>query len=200
MMKTVYKIIIVILLVVVAVLGFKLYTNEPLLGNKQSLSVDTIKSGLADIAQLATEEYLYTSVETFQDQKTFKDFNIPLTKKSFIIKCSGVIKAGVDFGNIKVDVDEESKTISVSIPGAKIISNEINNGSYEMLDEHNNLFNPITPVDANAAEQTIKEKAETDAISAGLLPKAEDNAKKVIAAFMNQYVVVGGYNLQINEN
>lgn len=199
-MKTIYKIIIVILLVVVAVLGFKLYTNEPLLGSKQSLSVDTIKSGLADIAQLATEEYLYTSVETFQDQKTFKDFNIPLTKKSFIIKCSGVIKAGVDFGNIKVDVDEESKTISVSIPGAKIISNEINNGSYEMLDEHNNLFNPITPVDANAAEQTIKEKAETDAISAGLLTKAEDNAKKVIAAFMNQYVVVGGYNLQINGN
>lgn len=199
-MKTVYKIIIVILLVVVAVLGFKLYTNESLFGNKQSLSVDTIKSGLADIAQLATEEYLYTSVETFQDQKTFKDFNIPLTKKSFIIKCSGVIKAGVDFGNIKVDVDEESKTISVSIPGAKIISNEINNGSYEMLDEHNNLFNPITPVDANAAEQTIKEKAETDAISAGLLTKAEDNAKKVIAAFMNQYVVVGGYNLQINGN
>ncbi|MCQ2551775.1 MAG: DUF4230 domain-containing protein [Clostridia bacterium] len=199
-MKTVYKIIIVILLVVVAVLGFKLYTNESLFGNKQSLSVDTIKSGLADIAQLATEEYLYTSVETFQDQKTFKDFNIPLTKKSFIIKCSGVIKAGVDFGNIKVDVDEESKTISVSISGAKIISNEINNGSYEMLDEHNNLFNPITPVDANAAEQTIKEKAETDAISAGLLTKAEDNAKKVIAAFMNQYVVVGGYNLQINGN
>lgn len=199
MMKTINKIIIVILLVVVAVLGFKLYTNEPLLSNKQSLSVDTIKSGLADIAQLATEEYLYTSVETFQDQKTFKDFNIPLTKKSFIIKCSGVIKAGVDFGNIKVDVDEESKTISVSIPGAKIISNEINNGSYEMLDEHNNLFNPITPVDANAAEQTIKEKAETDAISAGLLPKAEDNAKKIIAAFMNQYIV-GGYNLQINGN
>lgn len=197
-MKKVYKIIIVILLVIVAVLAFKLSAKEPLLGNNQSLNVATIKSGLSDIAQLATEEYLYTSVETFQDQKTFKDFNIPLTKKSFIIKCSGAIKAGVDFSSIEISVDEESKIISVSIPGAKIISNEINNGSYEMLDEHNNLFNPITPVDANAAEQTIKEKAETDAITSGILTKAEDNAKKVIAAFMNQYVAVGGYELNVD--
>lgn len=108
------------------------------------INLEIIHSEMNEIGELATTEYLYTDAAEFSDSKQIKNWNIPLTEKSFILKWSGVIKAGVDLNKVTMDVDESEKKVVVSIPCATILSYSVDNDSVEVLSEKDNIFNNIT--------------------------------------------------------
>ncbi|HIT64986.1 MAG TPA: DUF4230 domain-containing protein [Candidatus Ventrimonas merdavium] len=58
-------------------------------------------------------------------------------------KWEGTIKAGIEITDITAEVDETNKVITVYLPKAKILSHEIDDESFETLDEKAGLFNPI---------------------------------------------------------
>ena len=72
--------------------------ESPIVVSPASPRIDlaVIRSEISNIAELATTEYLFTDAAEFSDSRQFKNWNIPGTKKSFILKWSGIIKAGVD--------------------------------------------------------------------------------------------------------
>lgn len=144
------------------------------------IELDVINSEIREIGELATVEYLFTDAAKFSDSKQIKDWNIPFTEKSFILKWDGVIKAGVTVDQITVSINDESKTIIVSMPAASILSYSIESENVSVLDEQNNVFNPITITDKIKMDAKTENAMKERAIENGLLEKAQKNAENVI--------------------
>jgi len=137
------------------------------------------------IGELATIKYIYTDMGKFENSQKFKDYNIPLTEKSFILSWNGTIKAGVDITEIKIDIDEVTKVITIHLPNAKILSHETDEDSIEVFDESNNIFNPITLDDYSTFFAESKMDMEQRALDNGILDDAIENAKTVITQILN---------------
>lgn len=195
---TVISILACIAFIIVCVVAFKMKDGSfnPI-KEKTALSSDVLEASFRDIGELATHEYDFTMLEQYENTKTLFGKDLGITKKSFLYSYDGVVKAGIDFSGIKVSINEEKKTVTVTIPEAKILSTEIKEDSFRMYDEKNNLFNPIKIEDMNEANKELKANAEEKAISGGLLTKAKENAKIIIKNMVSEMMTSKDYKIVI---
>lgn len=145
------------------------------------INLDIIHSEIKSIAELATFEYLFTDAAEFSDSKQIKNWNIPFTEKSFILRWSGEIKAGVDLEQVNIEVDESKKTFLVTMPAAEILSYSVDSDSVEVLNEKDNIFNNISVEDKVKFDAQTEDAMKKRAIENGLLEKAQKNAEDIIA-------------------
>lgn len=168
---------------------------------KKVITGEIIRDGLRDIGELATEEYSYTEVGTFDSQKSVQlfgyDVTVPFTQSKFIYTYEGTIKAGVDFTCITVEKVDDSKRVTVTLPKAEILSAELDENSFQLYDEKNNIFNPFSVRDVNETNRTLKQHAEEKAIEKGLLKRADANAKAMIRSFLMSTYDLEGYMIQV---
>ncbi len=164
---------------------------------EKTITGDVIKAGLTDIGELATEEYYYTGVESFDSSKSIKGFDIPFTTTSFIYSYDGTIKAGIDFTAVDVTKDDLKKLIVVTIPKSKILSSEIDENSFKLYDEKKSIFNPLSVSDVNDTIKDLKEKAEADAVKKGVLERADKNAVTLIKQFLKSTYEVSDYTIKV---
>lgn len=155
----------------------------------KKVTIDLIKSEIYDIGELATIEYLYTDAGKFENPKQLFGYDIPFTKKSFIAKWDGIIKAGVKIDQIIVEINDENKEIIVHMPESAILSHEIRKESIETLDEKDGLFNPVKVDDVREFDKVSKEAMEKRAIENGILDKATKNAEEIIEKLVNNDIV-----------
>ena len=160
--------------------------DTPVVANRiaPEIALEIINSELKDIGELATTEYVFTDAAVFTDSKDIAkwNWNIPGTQKSFITKWDGKIKAGIQIDKIKIDIDEVNYRILITLPTAEILSYETFN--VEMLDEKNNIFNPISIEDKNQQDEKTKKEMIDRAIENGLLDLAQKNAEGIIASLL----------------
>ena len=172
---------------------------------KAVITGEMIQEKLRDIGELATEEYTYTEIGTFDSNKSVQifgyDVNLPLTQSKFIYSYDGTIKAGVDFTRLTVEKDETGKKITVTLPAARILSSELDEDSFQLYDEKNNIFNPYSISDVNDTNREIKTHAEEKAIGKGLLKRAGSNAETMIYNLLRSAYVealdVGEYRIEV---
>ncbi len=158
--------------------------------------VGLINTEIKQIGELATVEYLYTDAAKYTDPKQLFGVDIPFTTKSLIVKWDGSIKAGVKMDEITVEVKKDIKEIVIQMPKAEILSHEIENNSFETLDEKNGLFNPIKVDDVRQLDAESQVHMENRAIENGLLDKALENAKDIVYRLVNTDMVVEqGYKI-----
>ena len=159
---------------------------DPVVVNPVSPEVvlDIISSELKEIGELATAEYLFTDAAKYNDSKQIKNWNIPLTEKSFILKWDGKIKAGIQIDKIDINIKEVSRTIQITLPSAEILSYEIDNSSVEILYEKDNIFNNISIEDKLDLDVAVEEEMKQRAIENGLLELAQTNAEGIIASLL----------------
>lgn len=164
----------------------------------KTIAVQELEFEINKIDELATVEYIYTDASKFSDQAQLKKFNIPFTKKSFIARWSGTIKAGIDLKDISYDIDNDNMIITILLPCAEILSNEIDQNSFETLDESNNIFNQIEVEDVSSFIDTNKDFIKDKAIQCGLLEKADANARAIIEnSLLSNTVINQNYELII---
>lgn len=162
--------------------------------NQTTDQVEVVKEKLKTTAELNTGSYLCTNVLTKSDSKTFKDWEIPLTTKSFIVSYDGTVKAGIkDLTDAQVVRDGD--VIVVRLPEVEITGAEIDNDSFALIDESNNIFNPISIEDLNSAQKELKEKMIEDAKEKGILDMARSNAEMIISAMLES--PNGAYKVRI---
>ena len=167
----------------------------------KEVDIGVIQTEVKEIGELATVEYLYTDANRFSDPRRIFGFNIPFTTKSFIVKWDGIIKAGIDVGEVTLELNEEKKEIIVGIPEAQILSHELDENSFETLDESSGLFNPIKVEDVHALEAVGKEAMEERAVENGLLEKADKNTQEVLANLILAVPnVAENYTITFKEN
>ena len=167
----------------------------------EEISGETIRSGMTDIGELATEEYWFTQVQTYDSSKSAQifdlSFDLPLTRNKFVYSYDGVIKAGVDFAAASVEVDNALRRVTVTLPKARILSSEIDYDSFELYDEQKSIFNPLSVRDVNKSNSELLRSAEKDAIAKGVLIRADENAETLVVNFLRGAFDVRSYAIKV---
>ncbi|MDO4175849.1 MAG: DUF4230 domain-containing protein [Bacillota bacterium] len=124
-----------------------------------------------EISELSTIQDTYENQVPYQGEAKgfFKkpesflnEHGIHIFDKELEVKYKGILKFGLDMSNFSEDdivVDVDKKTVTATIPKSKILSHEINEDSWEIIDERNGLFNPLTPKDDSDLRKYAKEQA-----------------------------------------
>lgn len=194
--KFIIAVIIIILLCAVLV-----YTRKEAKSNYVSDEKIT-EIGFENIGELATQSVTTTTVRV--ETKDLKLFNvsIPLTQSKYIYTYNTTIKAGINFSDVKWqldDTDDTSHNIYVDIPEVKTLSADIDLDSFKVLHEENNIFSPITLTEHNDSLIQLRENALSDAINSGLYDRALDNAKTILTSFISQVYPSNEYNIIFSE-
>lgn len=170
--------IMLVVLVVLGIVGGYYFTHRD--NGKPKITNETVGVQIKELKELSTIQYKYKEVVSREDWNTLFNFKLPFTKSSFIVSYTGILKIGIDLAETKINVDEGSKTIKITLPESKILSNELDFKSLKVYDEKNSIFNPIKVEDYTEFTQGGKENAEKDARESGVFEQSKEVAKKLL--------------------
>lgn len=176
-MKFIRKIFVTILLIAAFVVGAAagdMLDLDLLPLDKATYDMEILKEQITEISEMATLEYRYSGKATY-DGGSLQLFgkNVPFTAKSMIVYYEGIVKLGSDLSGIEIEPGESRNQIIVTIPHSKILSHEIDENTWEVLDVKNGLFNRVTLED-NGEFVKKQKKAREKEIKKGDLPKQAD--------------------------
>lgn len=170
----------------------------PFVKNAFTTESKSTKFGFKDIGELATQSAYVTEVNVTEDARELFGLEIPFTQSKTIFSYDVVVKAGIDFSEIKWDVDDNAKTISVTLPEFYISSTELQPDSFKLYHEAESIFTPITVEDINASIADLTKNAEQTALDNGILEEAEANAKELLTSFIGQDYDLEEYEIIFN--
>ena len=165
---------------------------------EKTITSDILEDGLNDMGVLLTEEYYFTEVVNFSSVKKLLKTEIVLkfTETSFLVSYDGVITAGIDFGKIAVQKDDDRKVIKISLPASEIQSVSLDLDSFQVYSEKSGIGNPPTASDFNSSLVELENKAKDKALERGLLERADANARSLILGFVAGLVDLTEYSLE----
>lgn len=150
-----------------------------------TITSETVEAALKEAKELTTLKYHYKNIASFENSQQFQGMKIPFTTKRFLYTYEGEIHAGVDLDEAKVKVNEEAKTINVSLPETKVLSHDIDENSVMVYDEKNSIFNPLELEDYSNFRKEEEAKVEKEAIDKGLLEEAKEQTLKAVKELLN---------------
>ena len=130
------------------------------------------------ISDLSTLDYTYNSITNVLDEdgETVK----------YHVAYEGVVTAGIDFENIDVAIDEDTKTITISVPEANIQNVDVNMGTLEYIFENKKYETETVSQEAYKACRADLEKKATE--EDHLLSVAKENAVDAVSALIVPWV------------
>lgn len=160
-----------------------------------------VSDRLTALQELVTTEYIYTNSGKYENRNQItiigQDIGIPFTAKRFIVAYDGRIKVGMDLSKASIDVNEDARTITVTLPGSQIVSHETFEDTLVVLDETNNVFNPISIENYNEFVSGQKSDMEQKAIDRGVLANADAEARRIVQSFLSLIPGMDTYKLTI---
>ncbi|MDD6599014.1 MAG: DUF4230 domain-containing protein [Galactobacillus timonensis] len=148
---------------------------------------------LEDAAQLTTQKLYYTGLVTVEEGK------IPfITKKGFSMTYTAIVTAGIDdLSKAQISVDDEAKTVSVSLPSASILDVNIDESTIAFYDEKRALFNWTEKTDVTNAIQMAKDDVATHTdLMNKLKADAEAHAIEIVKSLLEG--AVGDYAVTVS--
>lgn len=199
-MKSIRPVKTIKLLIVGILLGAVLLGGGWLLGrtsgggsqNQEELSAIVLQNQISSMSELAVVTYTYTELGQYESSKEFYGVKMPFTTNRFLLTFDGVIKAGIDMTEVKVDVDSDTKTVTVKLPGAEILSHEIDEDSVKIYDEKTSIFNPFTVQDYASFYADQKKTVEEKAREKGLLTEAQTQAEHAVRQLLEPVLTAAG--------
>lgn len=162
---------------------------------RREVSVQLISEELKDMGELNTAEYCFTMVEEYSKIKpVFKVFD---ATASFMYSYDGSISAGIECDKIKVEKDEENKSVTITLPKSKITHVDIDKDSFQAYSEKEQLWNKLTIEDYNDSLKEFETKAKAKAMDKGVLNRADENAKKTILSFVTSLLDDSEYKIVV---
>lgn len=162
-----------------------------------SISEATIKSGLNEIGILDTAEYYFTHCSKYSENVQVWGCEVPFSESSFIYSYDGRIKAGIDFSEITVEVNERKRVITITLPPVTITGFEIDTDSFTLYDESISIINNISVESMADTISEIELDEREKAVDKGLLETAEKNAKLLVENFANGLYGANGYTIVV---
>ncbi|WP_404405514.1 DUF4230 domain-containing protein [Jeotgalibacillus malaysiensis] len=182
--NTMLALLLIVLLAGVSFFGYQYMTED---NNQRSATfVEQIK----DMNALATSQAFLKTVIDEEDNEVFGwdiNLNLPGTERRVFMVVPGTVLAGIDMDQISeedIEVDEENKTVSLTLPRAKLLQepaiqmDEVEAFTTKGIFRSN--VNLEESVDFAAAAQ---EKMKKEAIDQGVLERAEINAELALTEF-----------------
>lgn len=171
-----------------------MFTKKDL--RRWEISMSEIQQEIRQLGEMATVEYFYTNAARFSDGRTL--LGIRVSERSFVLKWDGVIKAGIDIDGIGLELQEESRVLTVKLPKAKILSHDPDLDSVEVVDQKNGLFDPVTVEDQTKFNAECEKAMEKKALERGLLEQAQENAEEILGQLLEKLPGIreGGWKLE----
>lgn len=140
--------------------------------------------------ELVSVSQNYCIVDKSTDSKKILGFVD--VENSFWYRYAGTIKAGVSLGD--ATYEQDGNAIVVHFPDPYIIANTPDMEISGVLEENNNILNPIRIENVDEFQRSCIERSEEQAIAGGLLEEARSNAENNIrsmflAALGDAYIV-----------
>ena len=165
-------------------------------GSETVVNISNLQEQILSIGELATIEYDYTNVIDSQNSLTIKGWNVPGTKKSFIVSLDGTMKIGIDAAGAVIASAEGSQDIVITIPKAKILSHEIHEDAIRVLDQKSGMFNPVKIEDYTGMAAEEKKAMEKKLVKGDLFARAETEAARMIQTLI-EALVPPEYTVQV---
>lgn len=125
----------------------------------------------------------YNITEKASNDNTIDTFlgriHVPFTENSFWYRYVGTIKAGINLKDASFSKKDDG-TIVASLPAPYIISNTPDMNESQVLEENNNILNPIHVEDLDAFMRQCVEKSESESVNNGLYDETKENIEKNI--------------------
>ena len=156
----------------------------------QEVKVDamTLAKLIEPASELVSYKYYYTAAGVYEDSKKFfgSSVKVPFTTDKTIYMVDGIISAGIDISGVKFAVDDEKKTIDVSLPTPKILSHEVDSNSFQYYDVKNSVLNSSNLVDYAGMESALKEQQEKKLTeNAEFWEKTKANVQNTLSGLIN---------------
>lgn len=154
--------------------------NETIVGEDgrvETVSAASIKE-VFEISELSTAEYIYNSIARAYEEDE--------TAIRYYVAYEGTIKAGIDFSEIDVKINDNEKIITLSIPEITIQEVTVDPGSLEyiFIDKKSETETVLK----EAFELCQKDLEEKAANEKELLSLAQTNAETMITALLEPWI------------
>ena len=162
---------IALIILVGGYIGFRRFTTV-----KTESKLALVDRQLSYCQELVTAKYRYSDIITLKKASGF-------AKSYSIIKYTGIVRAGIaDITDVSYSVSLDGKTITLTVPAAEILGNEI--VSLGVFDEKQSVFVPISTQEIFDEIEKAKSEAVEDMIGEGVLDDAKQYATRIITQFM----------------
>lgn len=131
----------------------------------------------------ASQNYNITEKASKSNKIPFTSINIPLTENSYWYRYVGTIKASVNLSTASFET--KGRKITVTLDQPKISSNTPDMEKSGVLEEHNNVLNPIHIEDFDNFRRKCQEQSQSEAVEGGIYDEAMANAEKNIRGMFN---------------
>lgn len=154
---------------------------------KRVITKEEVEIALVETSQFSTYTGEYTTSKSAEYTRyMFEDMAIPGTTNRIELDCRGIVKVGYQVEDIAIAVDNDRRSITISLPQPTVLDNYIIWDSVRYK-EANNILNPI---DFEQYQVLIGE-IEADGLALveadGIYEKAEENMKTIIRGFLSAF-------------
>lgn len=165
--------------------------------DNQSQTATTVFERIVSQNELVSVSQDYCIVDKVTDSNSFFNlFDIPLTENSFWYRYAGTLKAGVNLEDASLETPGNNVLI-ITLNEPYIISNTPDMETSGVLEERNNILNPIHVEDVDAFQAQCVQKSQEEALSSGLLDEAKTSAETNIRNLF--YAALGdSYTVEFN--
>lgn len=178
-----FKSKVIIVLAIALIIVLLVSYNRISVDKETELLSERIEENIERLVELSTVKYNYTNIAEYENNVQLKGLNIPFTNKSFIVKYSGYIKAGMDLDTLEIKMNGRD-AITVNIDKPKIIDNVISEEDVYFFDEKTSVFNKLNFDDLYVVLIEEKEAMEDEALENGFLADAEKNGEEIIKSLL----------------
>lgn len=155
-------------------------SSKPETSNKET-SISVVFDRVMTQNELTTASQKYQIVEKVEDANRLGDFiDIPFTTNSYWYRYVGTLKASIDLSKAEL-ISQEGNTITISLEQPYISSNTPDMNESGVLEENNNILNPIHLKDVDEYRKQCTEKAEGEAREGSLFSDARANTESDLA-------------------
>ena len=138
-----------------------------------------VSQELQRCSELTTVKITYSDIVTLK-----KSAVMGLAKSYSSVKFSGVIRCGIEnLGDSRMYIDQDGKGITLRIPAAKVLGNDIQEIS--VFDEQQSIFVPITTQEVLDQVDFAREDTLQKMLDSGILAESEQQARALLTTILS---------------
>jgi hypothetical protein len=161
-------------------LGAVVLRSMGLGGGPRFYNTDTVLQQVQTLSQLVTVKYVMEKVVVLEDVKWFGESRV-------LLIAHGVVKAGVDFGQMKPeDLRVSGKTISVCLPRPQITDAYLDDKQTRVIERSTGLLRVFDKDMEQTARQNAVDDIRRSARTAGILNDADERAQAQVKNLFRQ--------------
>ena len=150
------------------------------------IAVHTVVREVLPVGEYTSLVYHYTSLIRNENAIEIQGWTIPFTTKKYIFSYTGAIKLGIDATQIQVEqVQQQGKeAIRITFPPIQILSHEVLGATVEVLEQTQNIFNPVQISETFKITEDRKIEQEEIVMDSTVIKEAQESMEQQIGTLI----------------